>query len=228
MYRKAIAGEVANVPRVSNPYEDPLQPEVTCDTSVESVEQSVTKVLDKLERLGYLQRRPFERLPSGDELAELRAQARRLPQLQVGQRELSDIFMLGAGALSPLDGFLGREDYDSVVAQGRLAGGAPFTIPIVLRTDEVPAADRVGLFVGEKPVGILEIADAYEADPGREALAVYGTDDGAHPGVRLLQDSGRLAVGGAVIALARPTSGVPDHDLTPAVVRPGEAERGWH
>ena len=227
LYRKAIAGEIANFTGVSDPYEEPLHPEVVCDTSVESPAQSVTKVLDQLERLGYLPRRPFERLPSGDELAELRAQARRLPQLQVGQRELSDIFMLGAGALSPLDGFLGREDYESVVAQGRLAGGAPFTIPIVLRTDEVPAADRVGLFIGDKPVGILEIADAYEADPGREALAVYGTDDGAHPGVRLLQDSGRWAVGGAVIALARPTSGFPDYDLTPAQVREVKAQRGW-
>ena len=227
LYRKAIAGEIANFTGVSDPYEEPLHPEVVCDTSVESPAQSVTKVLDQLERLGYLPRRPFERLPSGDELAELRAQARRLPQLQVGQRELSDIFMLGAGALSPLDGFFGREDYESVVAQGRLAGGAPFTIPIVLRTDEVPAADRVGLFIGDKPVGILEIADAYEADPGREALAVYGTDDGAHPGVCLLQDSGRWAVGGAVIALARPTSGFPDYDLTPAQVREVKAQRGW-
>jgi len=227
LYRKAIAGEIANFTGVSDPYEEPHHPEVVCDTSVESIEQSLTKVLDQLERLGYLPRRPFERLPSGDELAELRAQARRLPQLQVGQRELSDIFMLGAGALSPLDGFVGREDYESVVAQGRLVGGAPFTIPIVLRTDDVPAADRVGLFIGDKPVGILEIAEAYEADPGREALAVYGTDDDAHPGVRLLKDSGRWAVGGAVIALARPTSGFPDYDLTPAQVREVKAQRGW-
>jgi sulfate adenylyltransferase/3'-phosphoadenosine 5'-phosphosulfate synthase len=227
LYRKAIAGEIANFTGVSDPYEEPLHPEVVCDTSVESLAQSVTKVLDKLERLGYLPRRPFEQLPSGDELAELRAQARRLPQLQVGQRELSDVFMLGAGALSPLDRFLGREDYESVVAQGRLAGGAPFTIPIVLRTDDVPAAGRVALFIGDKPIGILEVAEVYEADPGREALAVYGTDDEAHPGVRLLKDSARWAVGGAVIALARPTSGFPDYDLTPAQVREVKAQRGW-
>ncbi|TMG22649.1 MAG: sulfate adenylyltransferase [Chloroflexi bacterium] len=227
LYRKAIAGEIANFTGVSDPYEEPLHPEVVCDTSVESLAQSVTKVLDRLERLGHLPRPPFERLPSGEELLELRAEARRLPQLQVGQRELSDIFMLGAGALSPVDGFLGREDYESVVARGRLAGGAPFTIPIVLRTDDVPAADRVGLFTGDKPVGIMEIAEAYEADPGREALAVYGTDDERHPGVRLLKDAGRWAIGGAVIALARPTSGFPDYDLTPAQVREVKAQRGW-
>jgi len=227
LYRKAIAGEIANFTGVSDPYEEPLHPEVVCDTSVESLAQSVTKVLDRLERLGHLPRPPLERLPSGEELLELRAEARRLPQLQVGQRELSDIFMLGAGALSPVDGFLGREDYESVVARGRLAGGAPFTIPIVLRTDDVPAADRVGLFTGDKPVGIMEIAEAYEADPGREALAVYGTDDERHPGVRLLKDAGRWAIGGAVIALARPTSGFPDYDLTPAQVREVKAQRGW-
>jgi len=227
LYRKAIAGEIANFTGVSDPYEEPLHPEVVCDTSIESLAQSVTKVLDRLERLGHLPRPPFERLPSGEKLSELRAEARRLPQLQVGQRELSDIFMLGAGALSPVDGFLGREDYESVVAQGRLAGGAPFTIPIVLRSDDVPAADRVGLFIGDKPVGIMEIAEAYEADPGREALAVYGTDDEAHPGVRLLKDAGRWAIGGAVIALARPTSGFPDYDLTPAQVREVKAQRGW-
>ena len=227
LYRKAIAGEIANFTGVSDPYEEPLHPEVVCDTSVESLAQSVTKVLDRLERLGHLPRPPLERLPSGEELLELRAEARRLPQLQVGQRELSDIFMLGAGALSPVDRFLGREDYESVVARGRLAGGAPFTIPIVLRTDDVPAADRVGLFTGDKPVGIMEIAEAYEADPGREALAVYGTDDEGHPGVRLLKDAGRWAIGGAVIALARPTSGFPDYDLTPAQVREVKAQRGW-
>ena len=227
LYRKAIAGEIANFTGVSDPYEEPVHPEVVCDTSIESLAQSVTKVLDRLERLGHLPRPPFERLPSGEELSELRAEARRLPQLQVGQRELSDIFMLGAGALSPVDRFLGREDYESVVGQGRLAGGAPFTIPIVLRTDDVPAADRAGLFIGDKPVGIMEIAEAYEADPGREALAVYGTDDEAHPGVRLLKDAGRWAIGGAVIALARPTSGFPDYDLTPAQVREVKAQRGW-
>ncbi len=227
LYRKAIAGEIANFTGVSDPYEEPLRPEVICDTSTESVEQSVAKVLRALERLGHLPWSPFERLPSGAELVELKAQARRLPRLQVGQRELSDVFMLGAGALSPLDGFLGAEDYESVLERGRLGAGAPFTIPIVLRSAQVPSGGRVGLFVGDRPVGILEVVEAYEADPRQEALAVYGTDDDAHPGVRLLMESGRWALGGEVIALARPSSGFPDYDLTPRQVREVKAQRGW-
>ena len=227
LYRKAIAGEIANFTGVSDPYEEPLRAEVTCDTSEESLGESLAKVLDKLERLGLLPRHVFERLPSGDELQELRAEARALPRLQVGQRELSDVFMLGAGALSPLDGYMDGDDYESVIEQGRLAGGAPFTIPIVLRTDEIPTADRVGLFVGDKPIGIIDVVGAYEADIRREALGVYGTEDDAHPGVRVLKESGRWAIGGQVVALARPSSGFPEFDLTPSQVRKVKAERAW-
>src|SRR5213594_4121800 len=195
LYRKAIAGEIANFTGVSDPYEEPLHPEVVCDTSRESVAESVTKVVDRLERLGHLPRQVRERLPASEELNELRSLARNLPRLQVGQRELADVFMLATGALTPVDAYVGREDYESIVARGRLANGAPFTVPIVLRT--------------------------------AEALAVYGTDDEAHPGVRVLKSSGRWAVAGEVVALARPSSGFPEFDLTPRQVREVKAQRGW-
>ena len=227
LYRKAIAGEIANFTGVSDPYEAPLNPEVVCDSSQETVEQSLAKVIDKLERLGYLKRQLVERLPVGEELEALRSEARALPRLQIGQRELSDLFMLAAGALAPLDSFMGRDDYASVIESGRLAGGDPFTIPIVLRVAKVPDARRVGLVIDDRPVGILDVVDAFETDHQREARAIYGTEDEAHPGVRVLNDSGRWALSGDVIALARPSSGFPEFDLTPVEVRAVKAQRGW-
>ena len=227
LYRKAIAGEIANFTGVSDPYEEPLHPEVVCDTSKESVAESVAKVVDRLERLGHLPRQVRERLPAGEELNELRSVARSLPRLQVGQRELADVFMLATGALIPVDAFVGREDYESILARGRLANGAPFTVPIVLRTEEAPTAGRVGLFIGDRAVAILDVAEAYDADRTAEAFAVYGTDDEAHPGVRVLKTSGRWAVAGEVVALARPSSGFPEFDLTPRQVREVKAQRGW-
>jgi sulfate adenylyltransferase/3'-phosphoadenosine 5'-phosphosulfate synthase len=227
LYKKAIAGEIANFTGVSDPYEEPLHPEVVCDSSKETVEQSLAKVIDELESLGFLPRQIIERLPAGEELEALRAQARNLPRLQVGQRELSDLFMLAAGALAPLDSFMGRNDYEAVLESGRLAGGDPFTIPIVLRVANVPGASRLGLFIEDRPVGILDVADAYETDHPREARAVYGTEDDAHPGVRVLNESGRWALSGQVVALARPTSGFPEFDLTPTEVRAVKAQRGW-
>src|SRR3981189_3124566 len=177
LYKKAIAGEIANFTGVSDPYEAPLSAGVVCDSSKETLEQSLAKVVDKLERLGHLDRQVAERLPAGEELEALRAKARSLPRLQVGQRELSDLFMLAAGALAPLTSFMGRDDHAAVLESGRLAGGDPVTIPIVLRVANVPDASRVGLFIDDRPVRILVVDDAFETDHQREAKAVYGTED---------------------------------------------------
>jgi ATP sulfurylase/adenylyl-sulfate kinase len=228
LYKKALAGEIANFTGVSDPYEEPLHPEVVCDTSRESLHDSLSKVIEALERLGHLDRHVRERLPEGDELRALRTEARTLPRLEVGQRELSDLFMLATGGLAPLDSFMGQEDYESVVSAGRLANGQPFTIPIVLRAEAAPTADRIALFAGDQPVGILEVGSVFKTSHELEARGVYGTDEDAHPGVRVLKESGRWAISGTVVALAHPTSGFPEYDLTPTQVRAVKAERGWN
>lgn len=54
LYKKARAGEIKQFTGIDDPYEAPLNPEVTCETHNESLDESVQKVLDKLEALGYL------------------------------------------------------------------------------------------------------------------------------------------------------------------------------
>src|ERR1700730_16400950 len=227
LYRKALAGELANFTGVSDPYEEPLHAEVVCDTSRETPAESLARIIDALERLGHRPRRVPEPLPQGDELQALRAEARTLPRLEVGQRELSDLFMLASGALAPLDSLMGPDDYESVVTTGRLAGGQPFTIPIVLRASTALTANRIALFIGDQPVGIVDVAAAYLTDREAEARSVYGTDDVAHPGVRVLKESGRWAIAGKVVALAHASSGFPEYDLTPEQVRGVKNARGW-
>src|ERR1700704_4267399 len=68
LYRKALAGEIANFTGVSDPYEEPVHPELVVDTSRETLQQSLSKVIETLERLGYLDRQVRESLPAGDEL----------------------------------------------------------------------------------------------------------------------------------------------------------------
>jgi 3'-phosphoadenosine 5'-phosphosulfate synthase len=227
LYRKALAGEIANFTGVSDPYEEPLHAEVVCDTARETPAESLAKIIHALERLGHLPRRLVERLPAGDELNALRAEARELPRLDVGQRELSDLFMLASGGLAPLDSFMSAADYEAVVTTGRLASGHPFTIPIVLRAATAPTADRLALFVGDRPVGIIDVTNAYRTDHEAEARSIYGTDDDAHPGVRVLKESGSWAIAGGVVALAKAASGFPEYDLTPAQVRAVKSDRGW-
>jgi len=54
LYKKALAGEIANFTGVSDPYEEPLHPEVAVNTGTESPGQSLAKIVSKLEELGYL------------------------------------------------------------------------------------------------------------------------------------------------------------------------------
>lgn len=54
LYKKALAGEIKNYTGVDDPYEEPLNPEVILETDKESYEESVAKIIRKLEMLGYI------------------------------------------------------------------------------------------------------------------------------------------------------------------------------
>jgi 3'-phosphoadenosine 5'-phosphosulfate synthase len=232
LYAKAIAGEIEHFTGVSDPYEAPEHAEVTVDSGTETLEQSVDRILDALELLGHISRGVRERLPRGSELDALLQEVEHFPGLEVGPHAVSDAGMLGVGALSPLRGFMDSADYAAVLDRGRLRGGQPFTIPVVLRVDEGDAerlrgVPRIVLRSDGKPVAVVDVTEIFRTDPEREASSVYGTTDDAHPGVHLLNSSGRWAIAGPVTALQRPNTGFHQYDLTPLEVRKAIAERGW-
>lgn len=72
---------------------------------------------------------------SGEQLEELRDQAARLPTVQISERAACDLELMATGAFSPLDRFMDREDYRSVVDDMRLADGTLFPIPVTLPVD---------------------------------------------------------------------------------------------
>src|ERR687885_1679511 len=75
-------------------------------------------------------------------------------------RELSDLDMLASGALSPLEGFMGREDYERVVDEMRLASGLPWALPVCLAVDEAPQGERVALAdASGRKLAVLEVED---------------------------------------------------------------------
>ena len=67
-----------------------------------------------------------------------------LERVTLTSRELSDLDMLAVGALSPLEGFLSRADYESVVEDMRLANGTPWALPVCLAVERAPSAPRTG------------------------------------------------------------------------------------
>lgn len=64
LYKKALAGEIPNFTGISDPYEPPLAPEVTIDSSKDSLEDSVASILRVLETRGFVAQQPIQ--PSGN------------------------------------------------------------------------------------------------------------------------------------------------------------------
>jgi adenylyl-sulfate kinase len=73
LYEKAIAGQIENFTGISDPYDPPENPEVTINSSTESIEESLAKVLSKLEELGYVPPALEEKPYTADEEAEIEA-----------------------------------------------------------------------------------------------------------------------------------------------------------
>jgi sulfate adenylyltransferase len=148
--------------------------------------------------------------------------------LTLTSRELSDLDMLASGALSPLEGFMGRDDYESVLESMRLASGLPWALPVCLAVDAAPSGESVVLADEEgREYAVLEVEDVYEYDKEREAQQAFRTTDAAHPGVARLYDQKLLYVAGRVTVFDRANPPFQQLAKDPADTRAEFAERSW-
>jgi sulfate adenylyltransferase len=152
----------------------------------------------------------------------------RLETVTLTSRELSDLDMLASGALSPLEGFMGQEDYDSVLESMRLANGLPWALPVCLAVEEAPKGDRVALSDRNgRMYGVLDVMAVYTYVKEVEAERAFGTTDSAHPGVARLYDQAPLYVSGPVTVFDRVDPPFPELSKDPAETRAEFTERGW-
>ena len=245
LYRRALAGEIKEFTGISDPYEEPLKPEITVDTEKQSVAESLEIILQRLSSLGYLNSKWIGPIaPHGGMLVDRfvdeeqrrfwEAKGPRLPFLTLNPWQLSDLEMIAIGGFSPLEGFMSQADYESVLSQMRLKNGLPWSIPITLSvTEDQASAIAKGSEVALRdPAGrllaILHLTDMFHADKASEAQGVYGTTDVQHPGVRRLLEDGGIYLGGSVNVLV-PLDGspFPENRLEPKQTRMLFAERQW-
>jgi sulfate adenylyltransferase len=170
--------------------------------------------------------------PHGGELVERSGErpdgVDQLEAVQLTPRELSDLDMLASGALSPLPGFMGRDDYEHVVEEMRLATGLPWALPVCLAVADAPQGDRIALAdESGRPLAVLEIEDVFEYDKEREAERCFRTTDEEHPGVARLYAQHDRYVSGPVTVFERLDPPFPELHKDPADTRAAFAERGW-
>jgi sulfate adenylyltransferase len=172
---------------------------------------------------------------TGDRAAQLAAEARELPVVRMNPFETTDLEMLAIGAISPLEGFMGRADYESVLQHQRLANGLPWTLPITLAVSSEEARglsqhERVALAddTGTR-LAILHMEEIFPFDRETEARQVFRTTETAHPGVAYLATRGDRYLAGPVEVFLQPgRRDFPEWRLTPAETRQIFAERGWN
>ncbi len=118
----------------------------------------------------------------------MKATAQDHVSLTLDERALCDLELLAVGGFSPLKGFLGKADYDRVVAEMRLADGALWPIPVTLPVkpgDGVAEGKTLALRdVYGNLLAFLHVEEIYAVDKDAEANGAYGTGDAKHPAIR--------------------------------------------
>lgn len=148
---------------------------------------------------------------TGQEAQSAKTKAAGLKKLPLAQHEVSDLEMIAVGAFSPLEGFMGQKDFDSVLKKMRLASGLVWSLPIVkaiteTQKTEIGTAKEVVLVDGEtqEAYALMQIDEIYKQDKKQHAELAYGTADEAHPGVARIYAMGDYLVGGRITVFNRP------------------------
>ena len=148
---------------------------------------------------------------SYDSAEKLKVEAGDLPSWDLTARQLCDLELLMNGGFNPLKGFMSEADYNGVVDDMRLTDGSLWPMPINLDVSEefatgVEDGQDIALRDPEGVIlAILSITDKWTPNKSREAEAVFGADDDAHPAVNYLHNSaGNVYLGGPVIGIQAP------------------------
>jgi sulfate adenylyltransferase len=148
---------------------------------------------------------------SGESAQKLKHEAGALASWDLTARQVCDLELLMNGGFNPLKGFLGEEDYNSVVDTMRLADGSLWPMPITLDVNDAFAAkvepgQDIALRDPEGVIlAILSVSDKWVPNKAHEAKTVFGADDSAHPAVNYLHNTaGNTYLGGAITGLQQP------------------------
>ena len=159
-----------------------------------------------------------------------------LKKVPVREQMAVEVIDIAYGFFSPLQGFLGKKDVESVCKKMRLADGTVWSIPIVFDISDKEIADygvkegeAVLLTYKESPIAVFDVEEIYAYNKQEMAKDVYGTNDEKHPGVKLTSQMKDKFLGGKITMVSKPIINEPFTEflLTPLEMRKKIKEKGW-
>ena len=176
-------------------------------------------------------------LLEGAELAEGKAKAETLKKIPITSRETGDAIMMGIGGFTPLDGYMGHDDWKGCVTDFQMTDGVFWPIPVTLSAtkedaDSINAGEEVALVDEEsgEVMAIMTVTEKYGIDKEMECREIFKTTDTEHPGVQKVMAQKEVNLAGPIKVLSE--SFFPG-EFGEIYQRPEEAraifdERGWN
>src|SRR3989339_351119 len=176
-------------------------------------------------------------LLSPAEIAEEKKRAKELTVVTLTSRETADLIMMGIGGFTPLDGFMGHDDWKGSCSDDmKLTDGTFWPIPVTMsvnqgKADSIKVGQEV-LLVDEETeemMGTMKVTEKYKVDKKWECKQVFTTDEMDHPGVQMVMGQADVNLAGTVKVWSE---GPFPKDYPGVYLRPEETRRifeqkGW-
>jgi len=169
----------------------------------------------------------------GNERKIAMASARKLKKIVISEEQIKEVKNIARGLLSPIKGYMRREDLESVVLHSRLKNKTVFPLPIFLtvfanEASGMKRGKQVALVNGKRDIiALLNVNDIYTYNKKKFAKFVFGTTDKKHPGVENLYNSGEVFLGGEILLIDNSKKPYYKYNLDPKETRVLFAKRGW-
>jgi len=168
--------------------------------------------------------------------SEAKERIKGLKRVAVSGRIARECIDLAYGFFTPLEGFMNKEDVESVCEKMSLADGTLWSIPIVfdiggeeIKEKGIKEGDTILLVYRDKALATLEVEEIFNYDRVKMEQAVLGTTDEKHPGVRMLNKLKDTFIGGKITLVNIPKFNPPFDRFwyTPIRLREEYKKRGW-
>ncbi|XP_030131596.4 bifunctional 3'-phosphoadenosine 5'-phosphosulfate synthase 2 isoform X2 [Taeniopygia guttata] len=232
LYKKARAGEIKGFTGIDSEYEKPKAPELVLKTNIASVSECIQQVVELLQAQNIVPQGSvkdvLELFVPEDKLSSVRAEAEKLPALEITKLDLQWVQVLGEGWATPLTGFMREAEYLQVLHFGTLLndGVVNLSIPIVLPLSledkqRLEGSEALALSFQGRRVAVLRDPEFFAHRKEERCARVWGTTCPRHPHIQMVMESGDWLVGGdlQVLEKIKWNDGLDQYRLTPLALK---------